>query len=108
MNCDNVTSNFFFRSQHWDRRIKMDQEPWPVGRDNHAAVCLGYGGNHPQLLVTGGLTKNKKVLNDVWVLDLKAWKWRQVRIMLLINSIASLQLMPDHVFLSLIIVASAN
>ena len=47
-------------------------------RSNHAAVCLGFGGEHPQLLISGGLG-NKKVLNDLWILDVNTKKWRKVK-----------------------------
>ena len=44
-------------------------EPWPVERSYHAACCLNYGGDHPQLLVSGGLDKDVKALGDMWILD---------------------------------------
>ena len=49
------------------------------GEIDHAAVCLWNGGDHPQLLVTGGLDKSGKVLSDAWILDLQAGRWREVR-----------------------------
>ena len=55
-------------------------EPCPVKRCYHAAVCLGYGGDHPQLLVTGGKGGGAKVLKDAWILDMQSGKWREVRI----------------------------
>ena len=55
-------------------------EPCPVKRCNHAAVCLGYGGDHPQLLVTGGREASNKVLKDAWILDMQSGRWREVRI----------------------------
>ena len=53
-------------------------EPCPVERTAHAAVCLGYGGDHPQLLITGGMGGGGKVLKDAWVLDMQSEKWREV------------------------------
>lgn len=50
----------------------------PVERDCHAAVCLGFNSDHPQLFVTGGLGRNDQTLNDGWILDLKSAKWREV------------------------------
>ena len=50
-----------------------------MGRSGHAAVCLWNGGDHPQLLVTGGRDENDKVLSDAWLLDLQAGRWREVR-----------------------------
>ena len=60
---------------------KMDTqgESCPKGRDSHAAVCLGYGGDHPQLLVTGGWD-GYSVLSDVWLLDVQSGRWREVRV----------------------------
>ena len=47
-------------------------------RSFHAAVCLGYGGDHPKLLVIGGYG-NRRALNDVWMLDLQSRRWKEVR-----------------------------
>lgn len=43
-------------------------------RSYHTAVCLGYGGDNPQLLVIGG----RDNLNDAWMLDVNSWRWREV------------------------------
>ena len=64
--------------QHWSVLYKGEGESWPVGRNRHAATCLGYG-DDPQLLVTGGTDKDNKVLDDSWILDLQAGRWREVR-----------------------------
>ena len=55
-------------------------ESCPKGRTRHAAVCLGYGGDHPQLLVTGGWTGGGDVLSDVWLLDVQSGRWREVSV----------------------------
>ena len=60
----------------------MDQtqgEPWPVGRASHRACCLNYGGENPQLLVSGGRDNDKKTLGDMWILDVESGKWKMVR-----------------------------
>ena len=54
-------------------------EPWPVERDSHAACCIGYGGDHVHLLVTGGRGRDGKILNDVWLLNLSSKRWTEVR-----------------------------
>ena len=61
---------------------KMDTqgESCPEGRYSPAAVCLGYGGDNPQLLVTGGWTSGGDVLSDVWLLDVQSGRWREVRV----------------------------
>ena len=64
--------------QHWTRVDIQEGESCPVVRSGHAAVCLGYGGDHPQLLITGGLDVRNKVLSDSWILDLQSERWREV------------------------------
>ena len=66
--------------QHWSRLDIKEGETCPVVRSEHAAVCLGYGGDHPQLLVTGGIGGDNKVLSDVWILDIQSRRWREVRL----------------------------
>ncbi len=56
----------------------VEGEPWPVGRSGHAACCLNYGEDHPQLLVHGGLYDNSTVLRDMWILDVNTGKWTEV------------------------------
>ena len=43
-------------------------------------MCLGYGGDHPQLLITGGIVFGDKVLSDSWMLDLQSGRWREVSV----------------------------
>ncbi len=57
-------------------------EPWPVERSGHAACCLNYGQDHPQLLVHGGVGKGK-TLGDMWILDIDIGKWAEVSLVLL-------------------------
>ena len=54
-------------------------EPWPVERAGHAACCLNYGQDHPQLLVYGGLGEDNEPLGDMWLLDVDTVKWAEVR-----------------------------
>ena len=49
-------------------------------RDGHAACSLNFGDDHPQLLVTGGLDRSDNVLDDAWILDVRARTWRKVNI----------------------------
>ena len=73
-----MSSHSVLFMQHFS---KMDTqgESCPEERYDHSAVCLGYGGDHPQLLVTGGDCKSS-VLSDVWLLDVKSGRWREVRV----------------------------
>ena len=65
--------------QHWSILVDQDCEPRPAPRDHHAAVCLGFGGGHPQLLVTGGRQNDQEDF-DAWLLDIESKKWREVKI----------------------------
>ena len=66
--------------QHWSKLDYREGEPCPMRRNSHAAVCLGYGQDHPQLLVTGGRGAGNKVLSDAWMLDVQSGRWREVRV----------------------------
>ena len=84
-----MSSHSVLFMQHFS---KMDTqgESCPKGRSSHAAVCLGYGGDHPQLLVTGGYDSDGVILNDVWMLDVQSGRWREVRVCVckcIVNSI---------------------
>ena len=74
-----MSSHSVLFMQHFS---KMDTqgESCPKKRDRHATVCLGYGGDHPQLLVTGGWGIDLDVLSDVWLLDVQSGRWREVRV----------------------------
>ena len=65
--------------QHWSKLDHQEGVPRPVKRSFHVAVCLGYGGDNPKLLVTGGRDANSVALSDVWILDLDSRKWKEVR-----------------------------
>ena len=61
--------------------MQKSGKPWPIGRVEHAACCLGFG-EHPHLLLIGGLYDGNKILKDAWLLDLKSMKWKEVNILL--------------------------
>ena len=50
-----------------------------MGRSFHAASCLNYGEEHPQLLVSGGRDEDGSTLRDLWVLDVETRTWKEVR-----------------------------
>ena len=77
--------------QHWRKLGHQEGEPCPVGRGSHSAVCLGYGGDHPHLFITGGIDKNNTVLNDAWMLDLQSGKWKEVTNSIGISTLCSPQ-----------------
>ena len=73
-----MSSHSVLFMQHFS---KMDTqgESCPEGREDHAAVCLGYGGDHPQLLVTGGWRRDD-ILSDVGMFDVQSGRWREVSV----------------------------
>ena len=78
MRVGHVSSHSVMFMQHWSK-LEIQGDSCPVGRMAHAAVSLGYRGDHPQLLVTGG-QDGTTVLSDVWLLDLESGRWREVRV----------------------------
>ena len=58
-----------------------DGDPWPKGRSLHVAVCLGYGGQHKKVLISGGLGVTDNVVGDTWLLDPVSGIWEKVRIL---------------------------
>ena len=74
------TCTIHFILQNWTKLNKSGGGPWPEERSSHAAVCLNYGQQYPQLLVTGGVDRQDKPLADVWILDIERGSWRKVRL----------------------------
>ena len=66
--------------QNWSKLNKSGGGPWPEERESHAACCLNYGQQFPQLLVTGGWDRQGRSLADVWILDMHRGKWRKVKL----------------------------
>ena len=50
---------------------------WPQARSNHAACCLNFGEEYPQVFMSGGMTDDR-VLNDAWLFNVKIKKWNIV------------------------------
>ena len=77
-------------------------EPWPAERSRHAACCLNFGEYHPHLLVSGGTNKEKKILADMWILDVDNRKWKEVRtqlclhLSLLLHYLSSIRILLVH------------
>ena len=61
---------------------RQEREPWPIGRSVHAACCLGFGSQHPHLLVTGGVDNDGKTLRDAWLFDVTNRRWKEVGLMI--------------------------
>ncbi|XP_064393619.1 uncharacterized protein LOC135341072 isoform X2 [Halichondria panicea] len=69
---------FDFRTMEVTKVKPVLEEPWPVERLGHAACCLNYGQDHPQLMVYGGVGNGIKPLGDMWILDVDTGKWTEV------------------------------
>ena len=65
--------------QNWTKIEPGMGGPWPVGRTAHAACYLDHGGEHPQLLISGGMGNDDKTLSCSWLLDVASRKWKKVR-----------------------------
>ena len=64
--------------QEWTKLERPRGALWPVERSSHAATCLNYGEERPQLLVTGGVDSNDTTMQDAWILDINSGRWRKV------------------------------
>ena len=55
------------------------EDRWPKMRlGHHAARCLDFNTQNPQLLMSGGRIKHGIPPRDMWILDLATRKWKQV------------------------------
>lgn len=45
----------------------------------HAACCLGFNTEFPHLLMSGGRIDRRTTLQDIWILNIKERKWKEVR-----------------------------
>ena len=71
------TSEYTIILQTWSKLSQSGGGSWPEERSGHAACCLNYGQQYPQLLVTGGRNREDKPLSDAWVLDVERRQWRK-------------------------------
>ena len=54
-------------------------EVWPVvTMGHHAACCVGFNTDQPQLLVSGGRTSRDKCIRDIWMFDFTCKYWEKV------------------------------
>ena len=72
--------------QTWRQHIERD--PWPRKRGHHIAACLGYGGQHQRLLISGGASGDADVsggigvgvtCDDMWLMDPQSGRMEEVR-----------------------------
>ena len=68
-----------FSPQTWRQHTQGD--PWPGRRGYHIATCLGYGGQHLRLLISGGWGGLGVVYDDMWLMDPQSGRMEEVRIL---------------------------
>ena len=59
-------------------KLQKSDGPLPPERAYHAACCLGYGSEHPCILVTGGWANDGETLKDAWIYDFTSNRWDKV------------------------------
>ena len=50
-----------------------------MGRDSHIAACLGYGGQHQRLLISGSNGFGGITYDDMWLMDPQSGRMEKVR-----------------------------
>ena len=66
-----------FSPQTWRQHKQGD--PWPGRRSYHIAACLGYGGLHQRLLISGGADDTGVRYDDMWLMDPQSGRMEEVR-----------------------------
>ena len=68
----------FILPQTWRQHKQGD--PLSEKRSYHIAACVGYGGQHQRLLISGGLGDGVGVLHDdMWLMDPQSGRMEEVR-----------------------------
>ena len=54
-----------------------------MARSTHISTCLGYGGQHKTVLMSGGVCAggffgNSRTLHDLWLLDIESGRCEEV------------------------------
>ena len=62
--------------QTW--RQHKERDSWPGKRGHHIAACLGYGGQHQRLLISGGFGVGI-TYDDMWLMDPQSGRMEEVR-----------------------------
>ena len=65
--------------QSWSK-LEVEGAQRPMERSRHAALCLGFGGDQPQLLVIGGTKEGGELLSDAWLLDIRSQTWQEKKL----------------------------
>ena len=65
--------------QEFIRIEGKEGELWPIVTvGQHAACCLGFNTEHPQLLVTGGRSNQDTAMEGTWLFDVANKRWNEV------------------------------
>ena len=70
---------FFLIDSFQTWRKHKEGDPWPRKRWYHIATCLGYGGLHQRLLISGG-EGGGVTYDDMWLMDPQSGRMEKVRI----------------------------
>ena len=71
---------YLFIGQTWKKFKEGDS--WPGSRCYNIAACLGYGGQHRRLLISGGAYGASVTYDDLWLMDPESGRMEEVRIAL--------------------------
>ena len=66
----------YYSPQTWRQHKQGD--PWPGRRNFHIAACLGYGGLHQRLLISGG-DGGDVIYDDMCLMDAQSGRMEKVR-----------------------------
>jgi len=67
---------FSLNLQTWTQYKESD--PWPGRRWSHSASCVGLGGQHQRLVISGG-SDGGVTYDDLWILDPRSGRTEKVR-----------------------------
>ena len=77
--CFSIVISFIFSIGYFQTwRQHKEGDPWPRSRNNHIAACLGYGGQHQRLLISGGADVGV-TCDDMWLMDPQSGRMEKVR-----------------------------
>lgn len=79
-----------------------------MGRSAHATCCLGFGTEHPQLLMSGGIGDDWKTLKDCWLFDVSSRSWKEVRVWTVLCQIRYLKDMYILMLLHAYLISAAS
>ena len=70
----NINKTLFTKKWKEEEKEKGFKKLRPCLRRNHVSLLIG-----SHILIYGGISKNKEILNDCWIYDLKSYKWAIIK-----------------------------